>query len=191
MLSACVGVGPDSPPGPRGQYSGHMGHAAYQAAHLCCRRGCTGTEEHRPAYKLVYELGQGSWGPATVSAPLLRQGTPIVTRPAWIGFPPAPAHLLGSGATGAGPRGLSCSSGSNLRYKDCFLRADSLNCREGSRVTGAPDTTASTPRPTSRPGAALTRVACRAERRKQPGRPPRPVRGGYRSRLRNRGPGLF
>lgn len=91
----------------------------------------------------------------------------------------AAAHLLGSGATGAGPRGLSCRSGSNLRYKDCFLRADSLNCREGSRVTGAPDMTASTPRPTSRPGAALTRVACGAERRKQPGRPPRPVRRGH------------
>lgn len=98
MLSACVGVGPDSPPGPRGQYSGHMGHAAYQAAHLCCRRGCTGTEEHRPAYKLVYELGQGSWGPATVSAPLPAAGhshrhTACVDRiPA---RPSAPAGLRG------------------------------------------------------------------------------------------------
>ena len=36
-------------------------------------------------------------------------------------------YLPTSGATGAGLRGLSLRSGSNLRYKDCFLRADSLN----------------------------------------------------------------
>lgn len=37
------------------------------------------------------------------------------------------AYLWVPAGAGAALGGLSVSSGSNLRYKDCFLRADCLN----------------------------------------------------------------
>jgi hypothetical protein len=42
--------------------------------------------------------------------------------------------LFVSGTMGTGRRGLSFRRGSNFRYKDCFLQADSLNWGKREKV---------------------------------------------------------
>lgn len=105
-----------------------------------CLSGCWTPPRHKCGPAGAGETGSSArplrLGPQPWACPAPASGShslPPARAPRW-----KETHLLGLGPVGAGRRGLSCRSGSNLRYRDCFRRAESLNCGGWGQVHGRP-----------------------------------------------------